>query len=327
MIAFVLCEEEQEYHPTCEIYRINADGSGQRRLGRFASYVQFAWSPDGTQIAFSSQHEGNDEIYVMDADGSHTTNLSNHPAIDANLSWAARDSRILFVSDRTGQPERYAVNADGSGLTRLERTNVPIGFLSPDGKQIAYSAPTDAAVQPPTGEDVPRDLYVIDIDGSHLVNLTNSPADDWGLAWSPDGRRLAFRSSSTPLARGKDLYSVNVDGSGLTKLASSPGDVWDPVWSPDGSHIVFAAEHDVAGGQDIYVVRPEGAGLTRLTSGLGDHSPAWSPDGARIVFVSRRDGSDEVYVMNVGGSGQTRITKFGKDEPFISGTPLWAPAP
>src|SRR3990172_1687442 len=118
----------------------------------------------------------------------------------------------MFVSDRDGQLETFVVNPDGSVLTRLG-AHVEGGALSPDGKRIAYIAPPDDAVPVAIG-DVPRDLYVIDIDGSHRVKLTNSPADDWGAAWSPDGRQLAFRSSPTPLASAKDLYIVNVDGSG-----------------------------------------------------------------------------------------------------------------
>ena len=77
------------------------------------------WSPDGTKIAFGSNSDGNYEIYVMNADGSGQTNLTNNSANDWYPSWSPDGTQITFSSERDGNAEIYFMNADGSGQLRL----------------------------------------------------------------------------------------------------------------------------------------------------------------------------------------------------------------
>jgi len=76
-------------------------------------------SPDGTRIAFQSNRDGNYEIYVMDADGSNQTNLTNNPADDMFPVWSPDGTKIAFMSNRDGNWEIYVMNADGSNQTNL----------------------------------------------------------------------------------------------------------------------------------------------------------------------------------------------------------------
>jgi hypothetical protein len=100
------------------------------------------------KIAFHSNRDGNSEIYVMDADGSRQTNLTNHTAFDILPAWSPDGSKIVFVSDRDGPPkisEIYVMNADGSGQTRL--TFNPASDGSPDWQAL----PPEPGKFPPTG--------------------------------------------------------------------------------------------------------------------------------------------------------------------------------
>ena len=105
-----------------EIYVMNADGSGSRRLTHNRAFDgEPAWSPDGRKIAFQSTKAigGNKEIYVMNADGSGKRNLTRNPAKDGRPSWSPDGRRIAFVSDRDGRLEAHVMNADGSGQRSL----------------------------------------------------------------------------------------------------------------------------------------------------------------------------------------------------------------
>ena len=83
-----------------------------------------AWSPDGTRIAFSSERDGNSDIYVMNPDGSNKVRLTEHAAIDTDPAWSPAGTRIAFTSNRESFPAIWVMNADGTGATRLTSNNL-----------------------------------------------------------------------------------------------------------------------------------------------------------------------------------------------------------
>ena len=290
----------------------NSTGSYEVGVGavgaRHSAYP--AWSPDGSRIAFTSDRDGSVDIYVMNADGSGVTRLTNDAGWDVIPAWSPDGSRIAFTSLRNDSWDIFVMRADGSGLTRLtggaEWDDVSPAW-SPDGSRIAFASSRDTYDSDEDTYDN-HQIHVMNADGSGVTRLTrNSAWDDGFPAWSPDGSRIAFASDR---ADGFDyqVHVMNADGSGVTRLTS--GTEWEataPVWSPDGSRIAFSSDRD--DNADIYAMNADGTGVTRLTSDPAeDFFATWSPDGSRLAFTSGRDGNFEIYVMNADGTGVRRLT-------------------
>ena len=141
-----------------------------------------------------SERDGNDEIYVMNADGTGQTNLTNNPGETMSAGLVARrlQDRLLAQHGLGKRPrehfEIYVMNADGTGQTNL--TNNPAGdgipAWSPDGTKIAFG------VQPRRQQEI----YVMNADGSGQTNLTNNPGEDWGPVLAAIGRGAEVRADS-----------------------------------------------------------------------------------------------------------------------------------
>jgi len=275
------------------------------------------------RIAFASGGGGDDDIYVMNADGTGRTNLTNSAAYDAAPAWSPDGSKIAFSSDRDPNRDIYVMNADGTGRTNLTNSAAydAAPAWSPDGSKIAFSRTYEIHQHDGKWD---YEIYVMNADGTGQTRLTNNAAWDNEPTWSPDGTQIAFASGFA--ARG-DIYVMNADGTGQTNLTNGP--TWDqsPSWSPDGSKIAFAS----ARGQpeqhldfEIYVMNTNGTGAINLSNSPGqDMAPAWSPDGSKIAFASARDGNYDIYVMNADGTGQTNLTS----SPAIDRFPTWQPLP
>lgn len=277
-------------------------------------------TPGGEQIAFNSSRDGNDEIYLMNSDGTGLVNLTNHPSFDAQPTWSPDGSKIAFTSARDGNQDIYVMNANGTGLVNLTRSprHEYMPSWSPDGSRIAFVRDV--------GFPMILEIAIMNADGSGPTNISNNP--DWVLrpAWSPNGTRLAFASdrdfeSSGFMELAFEIYVTNTDGTNPVNLTNTD-DAEDgfPAWSPDGSKIAFHS--DRMGTWNIFVVNPDGSGVINLTDRAGsNYLPAWSPDGSRIAFESTRHGNSEVYVMKADGSSVVRLT----DAPGIDSFPAWRP--
>jgi TolB protein len=255
------------------------------------------------QIAFVSRRDGNDEIYVMGANGSNQVNLSNNPALDLSPAWSPDGTKIAFISDRDGPFQIYVMNADGSGVARLthDAASDVEATWSPDGTKIAFVSGTAQGSQ----------IAVMNADGSEVVALTSASLDG-EPAWSPDGSKIAFSNGQ--------LKVMNADGSGATILTSG----WNPQWSPDGSRIAFHRVNHTNRALcsqspctlSFHVINADGSGLLQLEHNLtyggvsSDVGPTWSPDGSKVAFVSTptSGGIFDLFVANADGSGLFDLT-------------------
>lgn len=272
-----------------------------------------AFPGDNGKIAFTSNRDGNEEIYVMNADGSDQTRLTDNAGEDDGAAFSPDGTKIAFYSFRGNNGDIYVMNADGSGQTRVTTNGGPDGApaFSPDGSRIAFWSLRDGNTE----------IYVMNADGTDQTRLTNNPAQDTDPVFSPDGTKIAFYTT-----RGgeQDTYVMNADGTGQTNLTNSGTGDPGPSFSPDGSKIAFGSNRGTAGDFEVVVMDPDGSNQTILTHTTAHElEPAFSPDGTKIAYRHGGEtGDSEIYVMNADGTGQTRLT----DNAASDNAPDWGAA-
>jgi Tol biopolymer transport system component/tRNA A-37 threonylcarbamoyl transferase component Bud32 len=250
------------------------------------------------KISFVSDRDGNEEIYIMDIDGSNLINLSNNDGNDSYPAFSPDGKRIAFASDRDWNDDIYLMDSDGSKIIRLTDSSVndQEPAWSPDGKQIAFTS----------GNDDPK-IYKMNADGSQQVGFSSQGS--YGAhspSWSPDGSEIAFSSG---------WNSINfISPEGKTLGNNFNGQ--HPSWSPDGSKLVYD------GGNSIFTISPDQSDRVRITFSNEDASePVWSPDGKWIAFTSLKDDNKDIYITSLDGKNLIRVT----DNPANDYSPAWVP--
>jgi len=290
---------------------------GQKKITNIENSYPY-WSPDGSRIVFQSNCEGNDEIYVMNADGSHPIRLTNNTKSDGGPRFSPDGSRIVFVSERDGNTEIYLMNADGSGQKRL--TNNPADDShpgwSPDGSRIIFNSSRDTPDPKLDWWEQYHNIYTMNLDGSDVRRITNCRTVCTFPSYSPDGRRIAYRkviaapgfyddAKLTLANTDSEVFVANSDGSNEVDLSNSAAyDAW-PSWSPDGSRIIFASNRGAL--TQIYVVNVDGSNLTRLVNDREteqDARPQWSRDGSKVAFTRAINGTMDIYVLDLSVASQ-----------------------
>jgi Tol biopolymer transport system component len=157
-----------------------------------------------------------------------------------------------------------------------------------------------------------QQLYMMNPDGSNVVQITSGQYEHEGGRWSPDASKIVCNTSEGWTTAGLPIVVFNVNGTGRKVIAIGRS----MAWSPDGRRIAYSyvpyGELGVNASY-IYVINVDGTGFAQLTAGdLRDDNPCWSPDGSRLYFVSDRHNPGEAtldtYVMNPDGTDIRRIT-------------------
>jgi TolB protein len=292
-----------------------------------------------------------EDIYVMppDADpsGLNAIRLTFGGGVRGDLTaynsggadWSNQKQLIAFQSNRVNQtPQIFLMNPDGSGQQMLVSLAGGAGFpsFSHTGNQLCFHSQT-----------APRDIYIVNTDGTELINLTaprpGAPAvtgTNIRCDWGAKGNAIAFTSDRDG---DQDIYVVKADGKGLRQLTNEDGSDANPAFSPKGDLIAFESnrtgspESKWTDDPEIWVMRADGSKPVQLTDFASEPKPStyaltkptWSPKGDRISFHRRvvgpggpgTQGHFEIFTMNADGSDVTRITFTGN--PGFSGFPSW----
>ena len=199
--------------------------------GKVISFPRFrgtnsapSWSPDGTQLIFSSSMLGNPELFVTDTSGGKPKRLTFSNGGSTSATWNPKTGQsIVFVSDRGGIPKLYMMNADGTNVNLIDLPDK--GYVidpawSPNGQLLAFSW------RRPDGN---YDIYVMEPISQHIINLTpDAGSRNERPSWAPDGRHIVFESTRTGR---RQIWTMLADGSQPRQLTME-GHNESPNWSP-----------------------------------------------------------------------------------------------
>jgi Tol biopolymer transport system component len=265
-LAFAFASDRQG---DLDIYVASADGRNVRRVTDDPDDdVGPAWSPDGTQIAFTRGLEDDPNIFIVNSDGTGLVQLTDDPADDADPAWSPDGTSIAFVSTREGDTDVYVMSADGSDQRRL--TDGSASDFDPawsaDGTQLFFSRDEhDGAEQ--------SDIWLLSASGEKARKVVGGPDSEYQPAPSPDGTRLAFVSNRDAIAQ---IYVMDLPDGEPRRLTDTPVEKSRPSWSPDGQQIVFSAGNEK--NQEVFVVDADGSNLRRLIHDPANNvTPEWNP--------------------------------------------------
>ncbi len=216
---------------------------------------QPSWSHDGRKIAHSKLSTSGSDLWIMDADGSNSQQLTDNDSRDdpqqrnaLHPIWWPDDSRLIYLSE------------EGSEDMQLWEL-----FIA-DRRRLR--------LLPPAGD--------------------RSGGLDWPKL-APDGRTLAvssFQPGRGPAGR-PQVWLYTLPSGGWRQLTALPEGAYDPDWSPDGQRLAFVARS--AGRHDVWVMRADGSGLRQVTQAGTCRAPTWSPDGRWLAYLSAQTGTFELW--------------------------------
>jgi len=200
------------------------------------------------------------DIFEADMDGNIIKQLTTEPGYDAEATLSPQGDKIVFTSMRTGDLELFTMDVDGSNVVQVtDELGYDGGaFFSPDGKQLIFRSS-----RPKTEEDIkiytdllkenlvmPTDmeLYICNVDGSDLRQLTDLGNANWSPYWHPNGKEIIFASNHES-ERGFpfSLYMINTDGTDLRQVTNDDVFAAFPVFSADGKYLVFSSNRHNGG--------------------------------------------------------------------------------
>jgi TolB protein len=254
-------EEPAGHHTQVDVLTVRPDGIGVVRITHTPNNNEFGpnWNARGTRIAFwrTKAPFGPGNVWIMDADGSHQRRLTK--GIDArDPAWNPAGDRLVYDRGVGSGSDLFTLRVSDGGDRHRLTTGDAEDFepaWSPTGRYVAFTRASGG------GSGDVGDIWVLDLRTHHVTQVTDTPAYDHQVGWSPDGTTLVFERD---FDRRFAICSVHRDGSGFRALTAGPFFDVGPAFSPDGELIAFASDRGGELFHDIWVMNADGSHQHRL---------------------------------------------------------------
>ena len=270
------------------------------------------------------------QIFTIRPDGSQKKQLT-FEGDNGRPEWSPDGTKIIFAAIRDGKASVGVMVADGSSQKLLTDGRSP--SWSKDGKRIAFAR-------------MDGQIWVMNADGSNILQITHSDTFKSGPNWSPDGKQMIFILLKNPgsktdpqpqigimnsdgtnqrILTAEDRSNVCKEPDGHEDFLATAHDANAPNWSPVDNRIAMWSGIEKHYGE-IWVINSDGTGSVQLTkecSRRNNDDPSWSQDGKKILFSTGRSGRNELWVIDSDGRNEKRISKIDAD-PF-PGRASWQP--
>ncbi|MFT5314449.1 MAG: TolB protein [Candidatus Krumholzibacteriia bacterium] len=249
-----------------DLYAVDYDGASVLRMTANRNLnLCPSWSPDGSEIAFTSYRNHQQGLYILNTANGKVRQVLALPGLNYGADWHPDGKELLISLSKDGNPEIYRISPKGKIIKRLTVSKaIEISpSWSPGGRDLVFTSDRTGTPQ----------LYIIDSDGVGRRRLTFEGRYNDSAVWSPNGDKIAYATRE-----GNYTQIVVMDSTGENRRVVTDRK-WrnceDPSWAPDGRHLVFAS--DRSGVFKLYVYDDEEGSFRQLTFGdEPDISPAWS---------------------------------------------------
>lgn len=272
---------------------------GRRPKARAAPVAAEA-APQGGELVFERELDGNLDLYLIPAGGGDELRLTDHPAEDGLARFTPDGERIVFTSRRTGHYQLYEVPASGGPARRI-RSNSATEYqadVSPDGKTLAFLSNIDG----------PERLLLLELQGGEPRELVrHGDQTIFGNPhWSPDGRFITYSSN---FRLGHQIYVVEVASGNERRISPVTSGGCEPRFSRDGLKVVYVSRRHLGGVSRLVEHQLVSGEERALVSWPAlNYDPVYSPDGSELAFASNITGEYAVYRQRLADGRAWRVT-------------------
>ena len=273
--------------------------------------TQIAFSTDGKSIAFSSDMNGEKDIYIQAINSSEPIKIGMPKQDEYQPKWSPDGNLLAYTVKRGKRIFIQFKNLETGQLSQISIDGLECSrpSWSTDGTSILFNGKEDNNVG----------IYLFLLSSNEVNTIKKGEGKFIHFGFSPDGKYIGFYKRG---GGEEDLFAISINDKKEINISKHEGHEWYPHWSPDGTKILFYSTWGDEMTEVWTTDFPDGK-LTQISNHISeDFAPVFSPDGSEVVYISKRDGFNDLYVYNFLKKSTNRLNI---SHLLKKGWPIWSP--